>query len=481
MALICETVMASSVDDLREVRDRSAADMVELRLDAVAGLDVTRVASALEGRRRPAIVTCRARWEGGHFQGSERERLGILAAGLAAGAEYVDVEWQAGRQALGTIDAARIVVSHHDFAGVPVDLEDRVRAMRAASPQGIVKIAVTVERPSDLVRLRDLAHRDPGRHIVIGMGPAGTLSRACPDRFGSPWTYSGTAAPGQLSAAELRDVYRVRSQSETTRLFALTGSPLAHSASPAMHNAAFAAIGLDAVYVPIETTDAEEFLGVAQAFGVEGASVTAPLKTSWDRLGVVLNDVASAVGAVNTLTRGPAGWTAQNFDIDGFVAPLHARGIQLRGARCVVLGAGGAARAAAWALSREGACVEVSSRRADRAEALATALNVSAAPWPPAPDWDLLVNATPVGTWPASDVSPLSRSSVRGRVVYDLVYHPRETTLLAWARQAGAAVISGLDMLVTQAARQFEHWTRRPAPVSAMQRAAEQFLRGADR
>jgi len=473
MSLICETVTADNMRDLRRLRDASVADMVELRLDGVTDVDV---AAALDGRSRPVLVTCRAAWEGGRFDGSEESRLGILGDAIRGGAEFVDVEWRANRKTLPSAGATRLVISHHDFSGVPGDVEARAQSMRAESPGGIVKVSCAVDSVRDLVRLRAVASRDTGEHIVVGMGFPGVLSRVCPAAFGSAWTYCGTAAPGQTSFEDLASAYRVRAQTPQTRVFGLTGKPLAHSASPAMHNAAFGELGINAVYVPIETDEASALMEVADAFGIDGVSVTAPLKRAWGPLGVAIDERGAAIGAINTLSRRDGGWTATNFDVDGFLSPLRDGGVVLKGCRAVVLGAGGAARAAIWALMREGARVEVSARRQDEAVAVATELGAAVGAWPPAPGWDLLVNATPVGTWPAVDAVPIPLAAVSGRVVYDLVYHPRRTQLLAWAREAGAATIEGLDMLVAQAALQFEHWTGRRAPRQVMRDAAERFL-----
>ena len=473
MSLICETVAADNMRDLRRLRDASVADMVELRLDGVADVDVT---GALQDRTRPVVVTCRASWEGGRFDGSEDARIRILADAIRGGAEFVDVEWRANRSTLPAPAATRLVISHHEFSGVPHDVESRVQSMRAESPHGIVKISCGIESVRDLVRLRAIASHDTGDHVVVGMGFAGVLSRVCPAAFGSRWTYCGTAAPGQTSFDDLLSVYRVREQTAHTRVFALTGKPLAHSASPAMHNAAFAALGIDAVYAPIETDDAAAVIEVADAFGIDGVSVTAPLKRAWAPLGVQIDERGAAIGAVNTLSRLDGAWTAANFDVDGFLAPLRERGVALNAQRVVVLGAGGAARAAVWALTREAARVEICARRPAEAAALARSLGAAVGEWPPADGWDLLVNATPVGTWPAVEAAPIPRATVKGGVVYDLVYHPRQTRLLTWAREAGAATIEGLDMLVAQAALQFQHWTGRLAPREVMRDAAERFL-----
>ena len=459
--------------DLREARDRAAtADLLELRLDGVTDLDV---AGALADRRLPAIVTCRAVWEGGRFDGSEADRLRVLQQAIDLGAEYVDVEWRAEHQQLVRRPGTALVLSHHDFTGVPADLADRVRAMRAVGAD-VVKVSVMAHALGDCLRLREATAGRIGREVAIAMGPYGAVTRVWPAHFGSAWTYGGTAAPGQTSVAELVHTFRVRETTAATALYAVTGHPLSHSASPAMHNAAFAELGMDAVYVSLPTPDIEEFDRVARALGLVGASVTAPHKAWAYRLAQDADAVSRTTEASNTLRRTADGWTAANFDVDGFLAPLRRREMPLAGRRVVVLGAGGAARTAVYALVSEGAHVEVSARRGDQAASLAASLGATPTTWPPPPGWDLLVNTTPIGTWPHVDAAPIPQESVQGRCVYDLIYNPSVTTLLGWAAAAGADTIDGLEMLVAQAARQFEWWTGRTAPVATMAAAASAFI-----
>jgi shikimate dehydrogenase len=279
-----------------------------------------------------------------------------------------------------------------------------------------------------------------------------------------------------LSVAALRDVDRVPRQSSSTTLYAVTGQPLGHSASPAMHNAMLAALGMDAVYVTLETADADDLLSAATDFDVQGASVTAPLKESTFARVPVVDDLARSIGALNTLKRTADGWEGRNFDVAGMLDPLDRRRFDLRGRRVVVLGAGGAGRMAAWAFASRGAHVEIAARRDERASAVAAEIGVAASAWPPATGWDLLVNTTPVGTWPHVDESPLDRAVIQGRMVYDLIYNPAETTLLRWARDAGAETIGGLEMLVGQACLQFEWWTGRRADPAVMMMAARAFV-----
>jgi 3-dehydroquinate dehydratase/shikimate dehydrogenase len=470
-AQIVEVVTGPSMADLRAARDRATGDIVELRLDLVDEPDVV---GALEGRRKPVIVTCRAAWEGGGFMGSEDDRLQILGDAVMLGAEYVDIEAAADRRRLPPSEDTTLVVSYHDFKGFPGDLGDRVRAMRQ-SPRDIVKVAVTAGTLADTVRLRDLLGDDP-RHVAIAMGSRGQLTRLCPAVFGSAWTYGGTTAPGQISTQELREVYRIPSQSASTTIFGVAGMPLRHSASPAMHNPALAACGIDGVYVPFETADAAELFAVAEALDVQGLSVTAPLKPATFERAASVDDLSRQIGAINTLRRHDGRWEGRNFDVAGLLAPFDRRGYELGGMRAVILGAGGAARTAIWALRGRGAEVAVAARSTQKAQALADEFGIATAAWPPAPGWDLLVNTTPVGTWPHVEALPIPVESVRGRMVYDLIYNPTETALLRAARSSGAETMGGLEMLVGQACLQFEWWTGRPAPRDIMHRAAEAFI-----
>lgn len=468
--VLCETVTAPSMRELRAARDASRAAMVEVRLDSVADPDV---AGAIGGRRVPVIVTCRPTWQGGGFVGPEEVRTRLLSRALELGAEFVDLEWAATWRPEPE-GLARVVLSVHDFEGVPADLRGVASAMAAERP-AVVKIAATPRSLSDNVALLD-ACRTVESRVVIGMGPKGVVTRVWPARFGSRWTYAGGAAPGQVAVDDMRGQYRAGAATEAAALFGVAGQPVGHSASPAMHNAAFAAAGIDAIYVPLDTADARDLAAFATAFAVQGLSVTAPLKRAAVGLATTASPNVSRTGAANTLRFRAGAVDAENFDLAGFLAPLTRRALALSGIRAVVLGAGGAASAAATALVAAGARVEICARRAGAAAALARSIGASPGTWPPATGWDLLVNATPVGTYPDVDGAPLEQPLVVGRCVYDMVYNPAETTLIRWARAAGADVIPGLEMLVSQAASQFEWWTGRLAPLEVMNVAADAFL-----
>lgn len=281
------------------------------------------------------------------------------------------------------------------------------------------------------------------------------------------------------------------------RRVVLLAHPAGHSLSPRMHAAAFAATGIDAEYRALDVPPAD--LGRAvealRAAAYLGANVTVPHKQAVAALVDEVDDEARAIGAVNTVVKRGARLIGRNTDAPGFLAALEEDGFAPAGTRCLVLGAGGAARAVVWALARAGAEVRVANRGEERAKDLVTDLTLAGL-HRPAPSWianrdvaaaladvDLLVNTTSVGMagGPAPDGVPLPNGAdVRGlpasALVVDLVYRPALTPLLARAREVGLRHRNGVPMLVWQGALAFEAWTGVRAPVAAMRAAVEEAL-----
>jgi 3-dehydroquinate dehydratase / shikimate dehydrogenase len=476
-AKLCVTVTGRTTAELRERRDRvtDRADLVELRVDSVNDPDA---AGALADRRKPVIFTCRPTWEGGAFAGSEEERKRILRDAQQRGAEYVDIEWRAGfRDLIAERSGRGVVLSMHDFAGVPRDLNAVAAEMRATGAE-VTKLAVTTGRLSESLPLKAIACASAAPSVVIAMGETGLATRLLASRFGSCWTYAGDGvAPGQIPASAMLDQYGFRHLGERTAVYGVVGRPVTHSISPAMHNAAFQDLKVDAVYLPLAAADFEDFLAFATALPIEGVSVTAPFKIAAFEEARAIDPASRRVGAVNTLRRQAGGWEACNTDVAGFLAPLGAQA-QLQGRRATILGAGGAARAVVEGLSHAGSTVTIAARRSAQAQQLARSTGATAGSWPPAANsWDLLVNTTPVGTSPNVDASPLPDGPFTGELVYDLVYNPLDTRLLRDARAAGCRTIGGLDMLIAQAERQFEWWTGAQPREGVMREAALRALR----
>jgi len=472
---ICVTVIGKDVEAIRRAREAAEADadLVELRLDSMERPDA---GGALAGRRKPAIVTCRPLREGGLFDGPEETRLKVLHDAHTLGAEFIDVEWDAPLRPLIDARAGRgVIVSRHVFDGTPPDAPAMLDRLRGAGGE-VAKLAVMTERLSDLRTLLDGARAD-GSSVLIGMGRTGVATRVLAARFGSRWTYAGAGiAPGQIPVAQLLGEYRFRRIGPDAQVYALIGRPVVHSLSPAMHNAGFAAVGLNAVYVPLESRDLVGLRAFAVDIGLRGASVTIPFKRDVLPMMDEVAPSAAAAGAVNTIAVRGGHWIGMNTDADGFIEPLRRRLPDMADLRAVILGAGGAARAVALALRREGARLAISARRADAARTVAGSVGGAVAEWPPRPgSWDVLINATPVGSRAAAGLP--YEGPFDGRLVYDLVYDPDPTDLIRAAAAAGVETIGGLEMLVAQAERQFEIWTGRRPPEGLFADAAADAIR----
>jgi len=481
MIQICVTLTEPSVvaliDRMADLTGR--ADMFEIRADCLEKLDLLTI---LRARTEPLLFTCRSAEQGGRWEGEEERRRMVLLEAVRRGFDYVDVEYESRFMEVVAEKTGRgLVLSHHDLQGVPEDLDELYSEMREMGAD-VVKIAVTPRSMTEVGRFLAFANRiaqGGGPPLVpIAMGPLGVVSRVIAGRYRAPFTFAAPeagaeAAPGQIPLDEMLEVYRAGRVGPATKLFGVLGSDVSRSLSPRLHNAAFDAAGEDAVYVPFSSPSLDPFLTALPALEVAGFSVTIPFKQEIIGHLQKLDEVASAAGSVNTVVVKDGKLHGSSTDGAGVVAALEGR-IALADAETVILGAGGAARAAARALVDAGSRVTLLARDPARAAVVADALGCA---WGNLAHvagckWDLLLNATPVGSGELADESPLPAELHRqGSVVLDMVYEPRETPLLRDARAAGAVAVGGLDMLIAQAARQFETWTGKPAPLDAMRAA----------
>jgi 3-dehydroquinate dehydratase/shikimate dehydrogenase len=479
-----------------------AADLFEVRGDLAPELDL---AALLRARTKPLLFTCRPESEGGRWPDADAEgRRTRLREAVERGFDLVDVELRSGFEDVIESKAGRgLVLSFHDLSGVPGDLGE-LHARMAATGADVVKIVGTARSVADLGRLMGLTRRPSSGPdapsggaedarggwrglVAIAMGPLGVPSRILGGRHRAPFTYASAApgreaAPGQLPAERLADVYRVREVGPATRVYGLLGSDVLRSLSPAIHNRGFAEVGLDAVYVPLQAESLAAFLEALPDLGLSGFSVTRPYKSEiLPHLDSVTPNAAEA-SSVNTVVVQDGRLVGLSTDGDGVLGPLRRR-LDVAGRQVAVIGGGGAARAAAFSLSRAGARVAVRARRPEQAAEVAAASGCAHAPLATLADepWDVLINATPVGSGAVPGESPVPPAALRpGAVVFDMVYEPRETPLLRAARAAGCRTIDGVEMLVAQAVGQFETWTGKEAPVAAMTEAALVALQGSE-
>jgi shikimate dehydrogenase len=262
-------------------------------------------------------------------------------------------------------------------------------------------------------------------------------------------------------------------------LYGVVGYPLGHSMSPAMHNAAFSVYGKNALYLAFQTRDLEGCIRGIRALGIRGVSVTIPYKSAVVPLLDEVDGLAKRIGAINTIINNQGCLVGYNTDALGALMTLEEK-IELSGKTCLIIGAGGAARAIGFILKDYGIRLNISNRSSRRGEDLSDALGCPFVPLDKVKDLqvDLLVQATPVGMYPYADQCIVPPDVLReGMVVMDVIYNPRETRLLAMARDRGCLAIDGLGMFIQQGAEQFMLWTGLEAPVSIMRQAVEETLK----
>jgi len=314
------------------------------------------------------------------------------------------------------------------------------------------------------------------------MGEAGLPARILALREGSALAYAPVAAataPGQVSLYELKHLYRAHALTRRTRVYGVIGDPIGHSLSPLLHNTGFAARRVDAVYLPFLVRQLSDFLASVPEFGVRGFSVTIPHKQAILKHLKECEPLAAEIGAVNTVVvRSDGSLYGCNTDYVGVLRALEKK-LRIKGSRALIFGAGGSARAAAFALSRAGATVGICARREKAAKELARAVGGEVIPRRALRTefFDAILNATPVGMHPHSGISPLAPGELHCRIVMDLIYRPQRTQLLKLAAQKRIATVSGVEMFLAQGIAQWEIWTSKRAPEAPMRSSVLAALR----
>lgn len=538
MSLLCCPLHVESTEQVGDALERAraaAADgarLVEWRCDALAeephDQALCAIRALVEGSPLPCIVTVRPTWEGGLYEGSETDRVSLFeAVGIGPSApRYIDVELDAYRTSRNrhqkvnlAVDhegqprdvETRLVLSSHDFRGRPADLLQRVAAMAAEPACAVMKVAWMARSLRDNLEAFDLLAERAKPMVALCMGEFGLLSRVLAPKFGALLTFAALgqgeeSAPGQPTLRQMRELYRFDRIGRATKVYGVVGWPVAHSRSPAFHNAAFDAAGFDGVYLPLPVPDAwEHFKASVGALldhprlDFRGASVTIPHKEHCVRLvrerGGRVSALADALGAANTLAVDADGLACANTDAPAVVAALLSAApgrADLSGMRVAVLGAGGVARAAAGAVALAGGTAVVVNRTTERAERLAAELGASIAALdaarldpcerlPVARErgrivagradalgcgcFHAFVQCTPLGMagGPGPDENALESLAgghvdVGESIVLDTVYAPERTPLVAEAASRGARTVPGRVMFDEQARRQSARW-----------------------
>src|SRR5690348_14773274 len=490
---VCVAIAAGNPVDLVQKADAAVREnpFVEFRLDYLPkpAQGLQKLKTFVEYHPEALIVaTCRRVANGGRFRGSIASEVDVLVKAAHQGCHLVDIELETAVH-LKQADfnklrqSANLIISFHDYRGTK-KLEETFAKMQQ-HPCDFFKIVTTANSLYDNVVMMKFLEKYSHAHSLIGlcMGEQGVISRLLCVRAGSQFTFAAAnpgeeTAPGQLTARALRDVYRIDQVDAATRVYGVAGDPVAHSLSPAMLNTAFRRENVNAVYLPLHAKTMEDLMACVQNIPIAGLSITMPYKEPILKHLDKSDPWTAKVGACNTLVRSQDGnLYGFNTDVNGVVRPLEMR-IRLQGAKILVLGAGGAARAAAFGLKERGAEVSILSRNAASAQQLAKQAKAKAINRTMLKklEFDVIINATPAGMEGNKDPLPLTEREMKAKYFFEMVYTPAETKMIKMARARGMHVIPGAEMFVQQGARQFEIWTGKPAPVLDMQRVVDHAL-----
>jgi 3-dehydroquinate dehydratase / shikimate dehydrogenase len=471
----------------REVQEGER--FLEFRLDYLAdvraGVEAIRTLIA-ENPDVTLIATCRRHQNHGHFNGSIEQQISTLEAALEAGAHAVDLEIESAETINAHAERLRarafFIVSYHNYEATPPIDSVLKRLMRIDADA--YKLVTTARKPTDIHKVLSTAKTLPKtKLILLAMGEIGFPTRILSPAFGSLYTYAaplsaeGTAA-GQVCAKVLRGLYRVEKFTKLAKIYGVIADPVRHSISPAVHNRAFQAKRIDAVYVPflVQPAHLKDFMQLADKLPVCGFSVTIPHKQKILRYLDIVDPLARRIGAVNTVWKKAGKWRGTNTDVNGIIGPLSKR-VKLAKSTVLLVGNGGAARGAAFALLDAGAKLSITGRNPDRIRALAKLTGAEAvlAEHATSRHYDALVHATPLGMHPHVN-DCFFNGEIPAEVVFDMVYNPMETILIQKAKESGREVVPGIDMFIEQAVQQFETWTNETAPRAVMVKAALEAL-----
>src|SRR3984885_8777995 len=492
---VCVAIIGSSASEMLEKASAVVKEtpFLEFRLDYLEKplLALPKLKHFLtDNNAVTAIATCRRTVNGGKFPGKVPEEIEILSKAAASGFHIVDVELESAEslkkaelQKLRDTGVA-LIISHHDFHATK-DLDGIYKRIVPFKPD-FVKIVPTAKTLTDNVTLMRFIERMDDHSNIIGicMGDAGIISRVLGVRAGSAFTFAAATSgeetgPGQIAARTLIDTYRIDQVDAATKVYGVAGNPIRSSLSPIMMNTAFRRETVNAVYLALQANKLSDLLKLVHDIPIQGLSVTMPLKQEIMEHLEKTDPLSAKIGACNTVLRAQDGKLyGFNTDVAGITGPLEKR-MSLRGAKILVLGAGGAARAAVFGLRDKGAEVFILNRTAETAQKLARQSGAKTIKKDAVAKtaFDAIVNATPVGMSGIKGNQILEAKDLNTKLVFDLVYNPLETPLLRLARQKGIPIITGIEMFVQQGARQFEIFTGKPAPEEEMLRVVIHSLK----
>jgi 3-dehydroquinate dehydratase/shikimate dehydrogenase len=511
MTYLAVPIAAKNLDQAKQqikAAKAAGAEMLELRTDFFENLSVDLVKNLIAEVKTvtssppPIIVTCRDKQQGGAIDYPVRLRVDVLVEALKTGAEFIDFEYENFlspenqeriRRALSQTPKGRLILSAHNFKTKFPDIVKLHRRIQTLYPAAIPKLVYTANHINDCFEAFDLLHKTGGERIIFCMGEAGLVSRIIAKKLNSLVTFASideknATAPGQITIEQLKTIYRWDSINADTKLYGVIGTPIAHSVGPAVHNACFANIGENKLYLPLlvegRKSEFDYFLRhvlTRSWLGFRGFSVTIPHKENAlnfvEENSGFIEPLAKKIGATNTIIIGPDNkLLAYNTDysaaMDAITSTLGSKA-DLKNLPTTVIGAGGVARAIVAGLSDAGAKIKIYNRTVERGKKLAAEFGCGFAPLDDLANLDakLVINCTSIGMHPNTDETPIPRKYLKkDMVVFDTVYNPPQTLLLKQAEEKGAKTIDGLSMFIGQAAAQFKLFTGKDANTKLMRK-----------
>ena len=495
---ICISVCAETAAEFDEKIKQAAklADVIELRFDCLKNIAAEDLRQAIKSLRSSfqgkILATFRPSEQGGRrdLKFAEREKFWFHSSILES-VDWADLELDFPAEKINeSRDKAfsQIIKSFHIFDNSPANLADVYEKILETNPD-VIKIAAQADDIIDTLPVWKLLKRAKSENkqiIPIAMGEAGKWTRILGLAHGAFMTYASPeegneTAPGQISARDLIENYRLRDLNEQTEVYGVLGSNASYSLSPPMHNAAFKHHHLNAVFLPLQVKNLDEFIRrmVREEtreldLNFRGFSVTIPHKQAIIKHLDEIDEAAHEIGAVNTVKIIDGKLYGYNTDAQGFIEPLLNFYRDLKNTKVAILGAGGAARACVYALKKESAEVTIFARDVEKARSLAGEFKIQSlgfkAQGESYKDFDILVNTTPLGTkGDLENKTIVTANQIESvKLIYDLVYNPFQTRLMAEADQVHVPKIGGMAMLVAQGAQQFRIWTGKDAPIKEM-------------
>lgn len=455
--MLCAVLTGPTLAEVQQQLKRALpyADLCELRLDLLQERNFEFLKNLCEQCELPMLFTLRKKEQGGHYKGTEEERLQEIRSLLKLKPAYFDIEADTDPTFLIQQNPeVSFILSAHYFGSEHPSLKE---ILSLADGGAYSKIAVQTKNTVEALQLLAFMKENPGL-ILIGMGEAGQLTRILGSVFGVPLTYAAideksATAPGQLTLKTLHDIYRAHLLSASTRMYGLLGDPVSRSISDRTHNHIFAQGGMDAVYVKLRVTpqEVEQVLALLYDLQFYGLSVTTPLKEEVIPFLEKIDPYAEEIGSVNTLVRGESRFIGYNTDGPGGLNAIENH-FSVQDKRIVILGAGPAARALAFEAKKRGASVVMANRTEEKGQTATKKLGIEYCSLNAIPSYDLIVNAT------SSEV-PIPLDQLRPDTwAMDISTYPKRTQFLNAAAEKGASLIFGYEKFVEQATLQFQLW-----------------------